>query len=105
MALARPIEAIDADDETIRDALAVADIPSLLPALAHLTGDLSLLRSELRIDPALMGEDQGGLSEDQQRAARELAFEVLTHFRDAGSVPAGPPSEEQIQRILDFMAG
>ena len=51
MALARPIEPITATDDELRDALEVADLPALLPALAHVTGDLSLLRDDLRIDP------------------------------------------------------
>ena len=66
MALARPIEPITATDDELRAALEVADLPALLPALAHVTGDLSLLRPELRIDPLLMGEDQGGLTPEQQ---------------------------------------
>ena len=70
MALARPIEPIDVDDDTIRSALEDSDVPALLPALAHITGDLSLLREDLRIDPARMIEDQGGLSEEQIAAVR-----------------------------------
>ena len=105
MALAKAIGPITADDETIRSALAEADIPALLPALAHITGDLSLLRDDLRIDPTLMMEEQAGLTEEQQAAAREVAFAALVRFRDSGSVPAPPPTGEALQRILDFMAG
>lgn len=105
MGLAKPVETITADDETIRGALEVADLPALLPALAYMTGDLSLLRDELRIDPALMMEDQAGLTIEQQQAIRDLAFEVLVRFRDAGSVPAPPPDEAAVVAILDFMAG
>ena len=39
------------DDATIRTALESADVPPLLAAVAHLTGDLSLLRDDLRPDP------------------------------------------------------
>ena len=67
-------------------ALEVADLPALLPALAHVTGDHSLLRPDLRIDPLLMGEDQGGLTPEQQEAIRELALQTLITFRDGGSV-------------------
>ncbi len=88
MALARPIEPIDVDDDTIRSALEDSDVPALLPALAHITGDLSLLREDLRIDPARMIEDQGGLSEEQIAAVRALAAEALIRFRDGGSVCA-----------------
>lgn len=105
MSLAKPVETIDADDEAIRRALEVADLPALLPALAHVTGDLSLLRDDLRIDPALMMEEQGGLTETQQSAIRELALEVLGRFRDGGSSAAPPPDEQMLERILDFLAG
>lgn len=105
MALAKPIDPITADDAAIEAALADADIPALLPTLAHVTGDLSLLREDLRIDPALMMEDQGGLSEAQIAAARALARDVLIRFRDGGSVSAPPPEGDALQQILDFMAG
>src|SRR5687768_741660 len=73
MALARPVQPIDADDETLRSALEVSDLPALLPALAMATGDLGLLRPELRIDPLLMIEEQGGLTPEQQEQIRALA--------------------------------
>ncbi len=70
MALTHPIEPITASDDEIRQALEVSDVPALLPALAHVTGDLSLLRPDLRIDPLLMGEEQGGLTPEQIAAVQ-----------------------------------
>ena len=105
MALAGPIEPITVGDEELRDALEVADLPALLPALAHVTGDLSLLRPELRVDPALMGEEQGGLTPEQQASIRELALEVLIAFRDGGNVVAPAPTGPDLTAILEFMAG
>ena len=105
MTLARPIEPISATDEELRDALEVADLPALLPALAHVTGDLGLLRDDLRIDPLLMGEDQGGLTPEQQAAIRGLALATLIAFRDGGSVAAPMPTGPDLRQILQFMAG
>ena len=105
MALARPIEPITATDDELRAALEVADLPALLPALAHVTGDLSVLRDELRIDPLLMGEDQGGLTPEQQERIRALALSTLVAFRDGGSVVAPMPTGPDLRRILEFMAG
>jgi 4-hydroxyacetophenone monooxygenase len=99
------IEPIDASDDEIRRALDEAEIPPLLPALAYATGDLSLLRDELRPDPRLLALPQGGLSDAQQDAARALAFEVLTRFRDHGSRPAPPPSSDELVRIMEFAVG
>ena len=105
MSLARPIEPITASDDELREALAVSDLPALLPALAHITGDLSLLRPELRIDPLLMGEDQGGLTPEQQAAIRALALDTLIAFRDGGSIAEPMPTGPDLKHILEFMAG
>jgi 4-hydroxyacetophenone monooxygenase len=99
------IEPITASDEEIRQALADAEVPPLLPALAYATGDLSLLREELRPDPLLMAMPQGGLSDEQLAQARELAFEALVRFRDAGSQPAPVPSDEQLLHIMEYAVG
>jgi 4-hydroxyacetophenone monooxygenase len=105
MALARPVEPITADDDSIRDALQYADLPALLPALALVTRDFSLLRDDVRIDPALMMEDQGGLTEDQQAAIREVAFGAIVRFRDGGCVTGPPPTLENLDQILTFLSG
>ena len=62
----RAIEAITETDDEIRLILEDAEIPPLLPALAYVARDLSLLRDDLRPDPLLFGMPQGGLTEDQQ---------------------------------------
>ena len=71
----RAIEPITESDDEIRAALAEAEVPPLLPALAYLTGDLSLLRDDLRPDPILLAMPQGGLTEAQHAEARELALD------------------------------
>ena len=50
------IEPITESDDEIMQALEQAEIPPLLPALAYLTGDLSLLREDLRPDPLMMAD-------------------------------------------------
>src|SRR4051812_26490731 len=105
MALAHPVQPITATDDELRAALEAADLPALLPALAHVTGDLSLLRPDLRIDPLLMAEDQGGLTPEQQAAIRALAVETLAAFRDGGSVVAPMPTGGDLKQILQYMAG
>ncbi|MGH9270843.1 MAG: NAD(P)-binding protein, partial [Ilumatobacteraceae bacterium] len=105
MALAKPIGPITADDDAIRAALDAADLPALLPALVHVTGDRSLLRPDLRIDPTLMAEDQGGLTPEQQDQIRALALDAITRFRDGGSVAAPLPTGPALRELLEFMAG
>lgn len=92
-------------DDEIRDALIAAELPPLLPALAYLTGDLSLLRPHLRPDPLLMSMPQGGLTDDQQAEIRALALEVLCRYRDGGCVPAPVPTDDELRQILEFIVG
>ena len=100
-----PIERITESDEELRAILEQAEIPPLLPALAYCTGDLTLLRDDLRPDPMLFSMPNGGLMDDQVARIRELALEALKRFRDNGCVPAPVPSEEDVLRIMEFAVG
>lgn len=100
-----PVLPIDAGDEAIRSALAEAELPPLLAALVQLTGDPSLLRNDLRLDPAKMNEPQGGWDETQQESVRALAFDILTRHRDAGSPPSPIPDRALLARIMAFTTG
>jgi 4-hydroxyacetophenone monooxygenase len=100
------IEPITETDDEIRAYLEEAELPPLLPALAYATGDLSLLRDDLRPDPLLFGAmPQGGLTEAQQAEVRRLALETLTRYRDGGCVPAAPPGDADLLRIMEFAVG
>ncbi len=99
------IEPITETDDEIRSHLGSAELPPLLPALAYLTGDLSLLRDDLRPEPLLIGMPQGGLDDGQQASVRALALEALVRFRDGGCRPAPLPSDEQLLRIMEYAVG
>ncbi|MEV0054020.1 hypothetical protein AB0H34_26400 [Saccharopolyspora shandongensis] len=64
--------AINDDDDFLRAAIDEAEIPALLPALAQLTGDLSLLRDDLRPDPTDRFSPQGALGDEQLAASNHL---------------------------------
>jgi 4-hydroxyacetophenone monooxygenase len=100
-----PVEPIVETDEEIGRILEEAQVPPLLPALAYATGDLSLLRDDLRPDPLLFGLPQGGLTDEQQAAARRLALEALVRFRDGGCKPAPAPGDDDVLRIMEFAVG
>src|SRR2546421_4770646 len=99
------VEPITESADEIRAALEEAEIPPLLPALAYLTGDLSLLREELRPDPLMSGLPQGGLTDEQQAIARQLALDALVRFRDGGCHPAPLPSDAELLHIMEFAVG
>ena len=96
---------ITESDDHIRASLEQAELPPLLPALAYLTGDLSLLRPHLRPDPLMLAMPQAGLTDEQQAEIRTIAFDVLSAYRDGGCRPAPVPSDEQLQAILEYTVG
>ena len=105
MTTSRKIEPLPQDDDAIRKALKDAHLPSLLPALAQITGDLSLLRNDLMPDTALLTDPQGGLPPEKQTEAQELAFKTLAAWRDAGSVVADIPTHSEVRRMMDYLIG
>jgi 4-hydroxyacetophenone monooxygenase len=98
-----------ATDQELRSALEQAELPSLMPALSYLTGDLSLVGSELRppaSGPSVVLAAQGGMSPAQQELARQRAQDALIAFRDGGRVPAPPPTRLAEHRaLMTFMTG
>ena len=85
--------------------LVQADLPALLPALAHATGDLGLLRRDLMIDALLLGEPQAGLTPEQQDQIRELAFRTLAGLRDNPTADTATPDAATIERLMEFCVG
>ncbi len=105
MTSSREIQPLPQDDDAIRKALEDAHLPALLPALAQITGDHSLLRDDLFPESVVLADPQGGLSPEKQAEARELAVTTLAAWRDAGSVVAPPPSLEQVRGMMDYLIG
>src|SRR3954465_11263534 len=100
-----PIEPITESDDEIRQMLLEAEIPPLLPALAYVTGDLSLLRDDLRPDPNLLALPQGGMSAEQQATARDLAFDALVRLRDHDGPLAPSPWRDNLVQIMEHVVG
>ena len=96
-------EPITADDDTIKAVVAQADLPALLVAVAHTTGDLSLLKPTLRPDPAQLLAPDAGLTSRQLKTGRLLATQALIRYRDAGSPPPPPVTPETLQALLEFL--
>ena len=98
---------IDLDDDELARVVRRAHLPPLLTALAHATGDLSILRPDLRCDPTRVRESQGGLTAEQREAARALAVDVLRRMRDRPEPDrAGTATDpDLLQQLMDFVIG
>lgn len=92
-------------DDAIRAALDDVSIPTLLVACVHMSGDESLLDGPVRPQAAMLNELQGYLSEDDKAAARQVAFEIITDYRDRGCPEPAPPSPALVKRMMDFLVG
>ncbi len=78
---------------------------ALLAAVAHITGDLGILRPELRPDPMKMRDPNCGYTADQLAIADGMCLGALINFRDEmGGVPARP-SDADVRTIMEFLAG
>lgn len=96
---------LPADDEQIISALLDAELPALLAALAHITGDMSVLQPELRPELARLREPQAGYTASQMAMARQVCCDALLRFRDdLAGVPARP-SPVDVRHIMAFAAG
>ena len=76
-------------DERLEGALATAELYPLLCAVAHLTGDLSLLREDLALDQSQLLVPEHGLTPEQDAEARRLAGDAL---RVARAQPIASPT-------------
>jgi len=107
MTVASTPPAITEDDEHLARAIESAELPSFLPALAYLTGDMSLVADELR-PPGMLSAmvlPQAGMSEAAQELARQRALAALCRYRDGGSRAADPPSPAALRVLMEFITG
>jgi 4-hydroxyacetophenone monooxygenase len=99
------IEVITESDEELRAILRHAELAPLLPTLAYISGDLSLLREDLRPDPLLFSLPGAGLTDEQADRIRGLALDTLVAFRDGGCRSAPAPADDDVLRIMEFAVG
>jgi 4-hydroxyacetophenone monooxygenase len=93
------------DDKTIADAVACANLPTLLLALVHLTGDPSLIRGDVRPRRASPQRPDGDIGEAQAREIRERACAVLRALRDGGGTLPPLPSRALLAEMMSFSLG
>jgi 4-hydroxyacetophenone monooxygenase len=85
-------------------ALQDAHLPSLMMALVHLTGETHHLNESYQLAYTPLGDDQGGLTPEQQHNIRGLAANAITEYLN-GKALAPSPSIDTIRQMMDFLAG
>ncbi|MGX7727546.1 flavin-containing monooxygenase [Rhodococcus sp. 5G237] len=94
-------------DDHLRDALKVANVPTLQMVLVHLTGDESWIADPfLPTAPAgLSIHDSGGLSHELGARIRDAAFEAILAWQAGKPVALAKPSPEQLRRMASVSLG
>ena len=105
MQLETPAEPITATDDEIRAAVAQADPVPLLASVAFITGDMSLLRDDLRPNTEMILDPLAGLTEEKMAEMRELAVAALAQYRDAGCPAPEHPSEDALRTMITYVVG
>ena len=90
------------DDAVLQAACTAADVHPLLCAVAHRTGDLSLLREEFAPDQDQLLVPGRGLGPEEESAARALACAALADHLAAGR-PDHVLTAEERRRIFGFL--
>jgi len=99
--------AVEGDDPFLADArlaLAEANLPSLLAAMVHLTGDRSLLEGRFRPrDMRGPGDhDSAGLDPELQDEVRALALEILVGVASGKTPALQPLTADEVLEILSL---
>jgi 4-hydroxyacetophenone monooxygenase len=102
-----PFTAAEFPDEQIAEALQDVSIPTLLLSCVHMTDDPavreSILTGDLRPQGLFLNEVQGFMTEEDQRAARELALGIIVDWRDRGCPEPDPVDPALLKRMMDWI--
>jgi len=104
-ALHKPLDAITADDASLKAALQEAHTPSLINAMVHITGDKQLIRGDIKPLSGFFADPQAGVSEEHQEEMRALAFSVLKDLRDGKLGTPEVPTGDTIHEMINFLIG
>ncbi len=94
-----------ATDDQLRAAVEAADVITLLLTTAHLTGDLTLLREDLRPDPMALMQPDAGFTAEQLTTTRKVVLDALSRHRDAGAPIAPDPTPDDLHSMIEFLVG
>lgn len=94
-------------DQAIADAVAIANIPTLLMVLVQMTGELHWLEAPYLPERqvGLGDNDSGGLAPQHQLEVREAALEAIQAWRAGRPLAISEPDDELIVRMLSVSMG
>jgi 4-hydroxyacetophenone monooxygenase len=92
------------DDSELRRALLDAELLPLLPALAHLTGDLTLVDPDL-LDGWQLPDPGAGTPGVPSAPAQERALDALRRLRHRPPPPQSVPDTDTLRRLMEFITG
>lgn len=96
-----------AEQQRFRDAIAIANIPTLIPVLVQLTGDERWLEEPYlpARNRGLDDNPSGGLPEPVQEEIRDAVLEAIVAWRAGTPVAIERPRDEQLVRMLSVAMG
>ena len=99
------VRAIEIDDQALEAYLKEANIPALLMAYIHLTGDTDVMDSDIKPNANIFGDGEGDLSGEQRARVREMTAQAIKDYRDRGHTLPAAPSVDGLQAMVDYMIG
>jgi len=95
------------DRERIAEAIAIANIPTLLMGLVQMTGDRSWLEKPYRPKRGrgVGDNDSGGLSEEVQQEIRDAAVEAIVAWKQGKPLALPEPSDAELVEMLSAAMG
>lgn len=96
-----------AEQQRFREAIEIANIPTLIPVLVQLTGDERWLEDPYRPDRnrGLDDNPTGGLPESIQDEIRAAALDAILAWRTGTPITLERPRDEQLVRMLSVAMG
>lgn len=103
-----PVVDIPGNDNDLREALADANLPTLLMVMVQLTGDEHWMKERYTPGPivapegSLFPDDSGDYSEEIAAEIRTAAFALLSRLRDERPELPGPPTLRKMAEMMSF---
>lgn len=94
-------------EEHASEAVAIANVPTLLMVLVQLTGDMCWIREpyKVRRQRGLGDNDSGGMAPEREAEVRGAALEAILHWHAGRPVALPQPSDELLVEMLAWAMG